>query len=70
VRLREPRAIQTVASNAIFVSTNGRACIVTEAGEIEEVTILSGFGGTTEIEPTLEPSLRVLLDPSPDDYRC
>lgn len=70
VRLQEPRTIQVVASNSILASADGRACIVTESGKIEEVTILSGFGGTTEIEPTLDPSLRVQLDPSPDDHRC
>lgn len=70
MRLREPREIQTVASNSILASAGGRACIATESGEVKKVTVLSGFGGTTRIEPTLEPSLRVLLDPPPDDYRC
>ena len=70
VRLAEPRRLQTVPTAAILISAEGAACVVSESGGVTPVTVTGGFGGVTEIDPSLAPDERVLVNPPESEYSC
>ncbi len=64
VHLAKAVRLQTVPSEAIIVSADSTTCVELENGSLVRVTVIGGRSGTTEIEPTLDPTMRVRQDPA------
>ena len=70
VRLAEPRRLQTVPTAAVMVGLDGATCVVSRQGDILRVAVTGGVGGVTEIEPSLDPEVQVVVNPSETAHSC
>ena len=70
VRLAEPRRLQTVPTAAVILGPDGATCVVSRQGDILRVAVTGGVGGVTEIEPSLDRELQVIVNPSEAAYSC